>query len=259
MNRTVAIVQARVGSSRLPGKVLKRLKQRTVLAEVLERVAAIPGVSSVVCATSLEMEDDPVALEASNVGAEVFRGSLLDVLARYRGAALSAQADVIVRVTSDCPLIDPTVCGAVIKLLEDADADYAANNLLRGFPHGLDCEAFTFQLLERAHHEAMAPEEREHVGPWMRSMEGIRRASLQGPGGDALKQRWTLDYPADFEFLSALFRELGDLQVFPHWRCIMHMVEVVPELSALQDRCRVSADLEVPDVQVIATRKYEDA
>lgn len=203
--RTVAIVQARMTSTRLPGKVLERLGEGTVLAEVLRRCARIPGVDAVCCAAPDGAVHDAVAAEAERCGARVVRGDETDVLARYRKAAETCGAELALRVTSDCPLIDAQVCGAVLALAAEGSADYAANNLGRAWPHGYDCEAFTRELLETAAATASEPHEREHVTPWMRSHPSVRRANLDGPGGATGDLRVTLDFPEDLAFLRALF------------------------------------------------------
>ena len=238
MTRTVGIVQARTGSTRLPGKVLKPLGGDTALFQVLRRVAAIPALESVVCATSDRPEDDVIATEAKRCGAEVYRGSLDDVLTRYLGAAKMANADVILRVTSDCPLIDPDVCGEVIALRASSDADFATNNTPPGFPVGLDCETFTLDALERAERDAKDTIEREHVTPWLRTNSDVRHANLDGPGGRFVEQRWTLDYPEDYAFFAALFDALPPPPEIPGWRDVFATVMGDAELSRLQERCR---------------------
>jgi len=137
MSKTACIIQARLGSTRLPGKVLETLGDAPVLEHVLRRCQAIEGVDEVVCATVEGADGDAVATLADNLDIAVYRGSESDVLARYHGAAHAVGADVVMRVTSDCPLIDPEVCAAVLKLREEADADYAANNMPPSWPHGL--------------------------------------------------------------------------------------------------------------------------
>ncbi len=196
-----------MGSTRLPGKVLMDLAGRTVLSWVLERCAAIPGIDTVVCATTDAPEDGAIAAEAARCGAVVHRGPGEDVLERYRGAAAAVGATEVMRVTSDCPLIDPALCGAVLALRRERGVDYACNNLPPSWPHGLDCEAFTSAALERAARLAREPHQREHVTPWLRTAPDIRRACLTGPGGDAARLRLTLDHPEDL----ALFRALAPL------------------------------------------------
>jgi spore coat polysaccharide biosynthesis protein SpsF len=233
--RTVCIIQARRGSTRLPGKVLERLGEFPVLIHVLRRCAVIPGVDAVVCATVEGADGDTVSALAAGAGADVFRGSESDVLARYLGAARQSAADIVMRVTSDCPLIDPEVCGEVLRLRAAEAADYAANNLPPGWPHGLDCEAFTRAALEEAAATATEPDDREHVTPWIRRNQAYRRVNLSGPGGDLVAQRWTLDYPEDLDFLRALSarRDLG--APYPSWREIAALVAREPALSRLNE------------------------
>ncbi|HVT53142.1 MAG TPA: GNAT family N-acetyltransferase [Dongiaceae bacterium] len=239
MSRTAVVVQARVGSTRLPGKVLQVLRGKTVLAHALARCAAIPGIDAVVCATSDLPQDDPIAIAAEKAGARVFRGSQDDVLARYLGAADSVGAEIVLRVTSDCPLIDPAICRAVLDLRDSAGADYASNNMPRLYPHGLDCEAFTTAALRRASTSTTLPFDREHVTPWLRRANGLKRANLLGPGWPASMHRWTLDYPEDLDFFRAVFDALED-----------------PERAAMQDVLSLLASR--PDILALnATRRHE--
>jgi spore coat polysaccharide biosynthesis protein SpsF (cytidylyltransferase family) len=239
MSRTVVVVQARMGSTRLPGKVMMDLAGQSVLAHVLERCAAIPGVERVCCATVEGAEGDPVAAEAARRGAEVFRGSEQDVLDRYHGAAGELGSDIVMRVTSDCPLIDPAICGEVLALRARLDADYACNNMPPSWPHGLDCEAFTFAWLARAAKEARKPSEREHVSPFIRNHPDATKANLAGPGGAVLGHRWTLDTQADLDFLRALFERLPPGAASWDYRVPLDLVEQDPALAAInagQDR-----------------------
>lgn len=209
---TVVIVQARFGSSRLPGKVLEDVAGKPALLWCLDRCAQIPGVNEVVCATPDNPQDDPVAELAEQAGYMVARGSETDVLARYAHAAREAKADVVMRVTSDCPLIDPQIAGEVLRLLMESAGriDYAANNMPPKFPHGLDCEAFDVGLLYAAEQQARDDYQREHVTPWIRRHPGIMRANLRGPGNGLERLRWTLDYAQDLEFFRALAHAAGD-------------------------------------------------
>ena len=206
--KTAAIIQARMGSTRLPGKVLMTLSGKTVLHYVLERCQAIEGVDVVCCAISENNDSDPVAAETERCGAIVFRGSEADVLDRYYRAAKELDADVVLRVTSDCPLIDPAVCADVLKLRETENADFACNNMPPTWPHGLDCEVFTFDWLERAAVEARDPYEREHVGPYVRTHADTRKVNLESPDFALVLHRWTLDTPEDFAFFEALWPHL---------------------------------------------------
>lgn len=204
--RTAVIVQARYGSSRLPGKAVLPLGVGTVLSQVLARCSRIAGVDVVVCAIPDTPDSDPVAEEAFACGALVVRGSETDVLSRYADAVRAAKADVVMRITSDCPFVDPLICSRVLTLL--AQADYASLDMPATWPHGLDCEAFPARLLFAAEQNADEPYEREHVTPWIRA-RAKPKATLTGPGGPFTALRWTLDYPEDYAFLKAAYAALG--------------------------------------------------
>jgi spore coat polysaccharide biosynthesis protein SpsF len=198
-----------MGSTRLPGKILKDLGGMTALAQCLRRCAAIPGIGRVVCAVPEGPEDDPVAAEAVRCGALVARGPSADVLRRYALAAEAAAADVVMRVTSDCPLIDPALCGRMLDKLMAEGLDFVCNNTPPSWPHGLDAEVFTRALLDEADRKAAEPFEREHVTPWMRKAPQVRRGNIARDGADLSEVcRWTLDYPEDYAFLAALFARL---------------------------------------------------
>lgn len=235
--KTAIIVQARMGSTRLPGKVLKPLAGHTVLEEVLQRCRAIPGADTVVCAIPEDAADDALIAPAQRAGAMVTRGSATDVLQRYRRATDEAGADVVMRVTSDCPLIDPALCGEVLALRASRGVDYAANNMPAGFPHGLDCEAFTAAALRRADETARDPYEREHVTPWLRTHASVSRAALPGPGGAVLEQRWTLDFPEDYALMQAVFARLPAGAT--SWRETLAVVQADPALDRVNAERRV--------------------
>jgi spore coat polysaccharide biosynthesis protein SpsF (cytidylyltransferase family) len=208
MGLTAVIVQARMNSLRMPAKVMRRIGGRTILDYVLARCARIPDVDALVCATVNDRSCDPIAAEAVRVGVNVFRGDEYDVIARYRGAAEAVGADVVMRVTSDCPLIDPAVCGAVLRLRAECGVDYACNNMPPSWPHGLDCEAFTIDALRRADTLVTELAEREYPTRPMRTLPGWSRVSLLGPGGELAELRLTLDTPPDFALFEALLPRL---------------------------------------------------
>ncbi len=188
---TAVIVQARMGSSRLPRKVMRMLAGRTVLRHVLTRCRAIPAADVVVCAVPDDEASAPLEAVAVECGTEIFRGPEMDVLARYLGAARAVDANIVMRVTSDCPLIDPAICGEVLALRERERADYAANNAPRSFPHGLDCEAFTTAALAESDTNTQVASDREHVTPWLRRAPHLKRANLHS--GDAESRGAPLD------------------------------------------------------------------
>jgi UDP-2,4-diacetamido-2,4,6-trideoxy-beta-L-altropyranose hydrolase len=256
MTKTVAIIQARFGSTRLPGKVLKPLGSGIVLDQAIQRCRAIPSIDAVVIATTDLDEDGAIVAAAERAGALVHRGSSEDVLSRYAGAANRSDADIVLRVTSDCPLIDPGICERVIRLRAEMAADYASNNMPRLYPHGLDCEVFTREALDRADRTATAGYDREHVTPWLRRTADLTRASVVGPGWPAVQQRWTLDFPEDYDFFAALF------PLLPRDR-IAGMDEVLgilaahPEIVAINAHRRVGGPGAKPTSAPAAVLRFE--
>lgn len=202
----VAVIQARMGSQRLPGKVLLPLAGRSLLAHVIERAAQSPGVDEVHVATTRRPHDDVVAAEAARCGATVTRGPEADVLARYAQAARETRADLVVRITADCPLLAPEVVGRAIQTLRASDADYASNTRLRHFPRGLDVEIFTAEALEHADSEAKDPDEREHVTPYIwRRPEQFQLADVCARPEEVCPDgRLTVDEPADYGLVCAV-------------------------------------------------------
>ncbi len=230
--RTAVIVQARFGSTRLPGKVLEDLAGHSVLEHVLHRCRAIADADVVCCAIPAAGDSDAVAQAAERAGALVYRGDEHDVLDRYYRAAQKVDAAVVMRVTSDCPLIDPAICAAVLRLRAHHGADYAGNNMPRSGPHGLDCEAFTFAALQRAAREATDAYSREHVTPWLRSHPQLIRCNL-AVGTEGGELRWTLDYPEDLAFLRALFVLLPPWPAIPPTRDVLRVLTGHPEIAAI--------------------------
>lgn len=205
---SAVVVQARMTSTRLPGKVMLPLGGKTVLEHVLERCLAIPGVGAVCCAVPDAPESAPLVETARKAGAAVYQGSEADVLDRHYQAARMVSAEFVLRVTSDCPLTDPEVCGRVFDLVRGGGADFACNNMPPSWPHGLDCEAVSMVWLERAWREAAKQFEREHVMPWIRTHPDVAKANLVGPGGGTEDNRWTLDDPSDYAFFEAMWQRL---------------------------------------------------
>lgn len=187
-------------STRLPGKMMLSLGGEPAIRHVLRRCQDIPGIDHVICAVPAGSKSTPIKREALALGVRVVTGSERDVLGRYHKAAMVVEADIIMRVTGDCPLIDPGICADVLALMEDG-VDYASNVAPRGWPKGLDCEVFTFDALSRAHQETDDPDDREHVTPWMR--RNLHCVNLDGDGDPKL--RWTLDTLNDYLFLSGKF------------------------------------------------------
>jgi spore coat polysaccharide biosynthesis protein SpsF (cytidylyltransferase family) len=232
--RTVALIQARMGSTRLPGKVLAPLAGTPLLALVIERTAAAPGLDAIAVATSDLARDDVVAAVAEEAGVDVVRGSEQDVLDRFHGGAERLGADVLVRITADCPLVDPELIGRVIDLRARNRLDYAAIPTgglpgIRCFPDGLDCEVFTATALAIAWREATDPYDREHVSPLIKRDARFARAYLEADT-DLAAERWTVDHPEDLEFVRAVVDRLGRACGY---RGILALLEREPELRAL--------------------------
>ena len=212
---TLAIIQARMGSARLPGKMLMDLAGRPVLAHVVAAARAIAGVDKVVVATSVEVGDDALAQWCDDHDVACFRGSEKDVLERFTGAARAHGADVVLRLTGDCPLLDPEIAGQVLALLIEGGADYASNVDPASWPDGLDCEAMTMAALETAAAEARRPSDREHVTPFLRNTKArfsTLNLTCSVPG--LARHRWTLDKADDLAFLEKVAAHLpGDRPV----------------------------------------------
>ena len=231
--RTIAIIQARMGSSRLPGKVLMDLHGETTLGRVVMAARAIAGVDTAVVATSAAPSDDPVAAwcEERNIG--FYRGPEDDVLERMRIAAKGENAEIVMRLTADCPLLDPAVCGQVLLLREQTNSDYASNVDPATWPDGLDCEVFTMGALSSASQEATAAADREHVTPFIRRNRGRFKVANLGCSIPGLQHhRWTLDTERDLKFLRAVLAELPKNRPVTHPE-VLAVLRKFPELSAL--------------------------
>ena len=198
--RAVCVVQARLGSTRLPGKVLMPFGNMTVLGSVLSRCKQIRGVDQVVCAIPDEPRSEKIEEEALKFGIVSYRGPEDDVLTRYYLAATATDADAVMRITADCPLIDPNVCWQVLKKFYRDRTPYISNVLPRTYPRGLDCEVFSFKALEQAFTDARQDYDREHVTPFIQRY--FTRDFISGPGPDGTPL--TIDTTEDYERLVTL-------------------------------------------------------
>ncbi len=257
--RVVAIIQARMASSRLPGKVLLDIAGRPMLQRVVTRASRAAYVDRALVATTTDPSDDEVAAFCAEHGIPCTRGSHFDVLDRYYQAALQSRPDVVVRVTGDCPAIDPALIDDTVQTLLGAQAsdaclpafDFVANRLPppyhRSFPIGLDVEVCTFAALERAWKEGHEPVHREHVMPYL--YEGVHLAAANpaletgtSPRGfriglrnyvpDLGAYRWTVDTPEDLEFMRQVFGRFGGRDDFS-WKELLHLIQREPALAAI--------------------------
>lgn len=202
--RRVAIIQARMSSSRYPGKVLASLGGLPMIVFMVRRVRASRLLDGLLVATSTDPSDDALANTLQEYGIECFRGHLNDVLDRYTQAARSLGAEHVVRLTGDCPLMDADLVDRGLSELARGDTDYVANNLPPSYPDGLDVECFTMAALETAWREAQRPSEREHVTPFIRGGGAGLRARGWTAVSDLSSLRWTVDHPDDLNHVSAL-------------------------------------------------------
>ena len=225
-----------MGSMRLPGKVLMDIGGGTALARVVRRLSRATLINEVVVATSDLPVDDAIVQECEQLGIACFRGSESDVLDRYYWAAKNSDPDSVVRITSDCPVIDPQLVDETIQAFEAHRADYASNVIPRTYPRGLDTEVFTAEALAWAWLEAREPHQREHVTPYFyEHPETFKIASAAGDA-DLSHHRWTLDTPEDLDLIRAIYSRFDNRDDFS-WRDVVDLMEREPEL------CRLNAHI----------------
>ncbi len=249
--KVVAIIQGRMSSSRLPGTILADIAGQPMLQRVFLRTARAATVTETIFATTTDPSDDPVAEYCDFSGMPFTRGSLYDVLDRYYQAAKQTKADVIVRITADCPVIDPALIDEVVDTLLDSEFDFVCNRLPppwhRTYPIGLDVEACTFKNLSKAWKEAKEPQHREHAMPYFYEGVELTRQSRTletgtSPRGyniallhhttDFGDYRWTVDTPEDLEFMRQVYNRLGGREDFT-WKEVLDVVHKEPALMKI--------------------------
>ena len=249
--RVIAIVQGRMGSSRLPGKILADIAGQPMLSRVYIRTSRAATVTETVCATTTDPSDDPVAEYCDFGGISFTRGSLYDVLDRYYQTAKEFNADVVVRITADCPVIDPSLIDEAVNTLREDKYDFVANRLpppfTRTYPIGLDVEVCTFAALEAAWKDAKATFHREHVMPYLYEgveLSAVNRQLSEGisPRGIRIAQlhhitdfgdyRWTVDTPEDLEFMRQVYARFDGRDDFS-WREVLDLVHDNPDLMKI--------------------------
>ena len=230
----LAILQARVTSTRLPNKVLAPILGQPMLARQIERLRRAATFATLVVATSDDASDDPLAAMCAAIGVPWHRGSLNDVLARFQGAcAAFGPADHVVRLTGDCPLADPAVIDAVVRHHLASGADYTANAIQPSWPDGLDVEVMRSAVLQRAFDEARLPSEREHVTPYIhKHPEWFRIEHVRGKQ-DLSYLRWTVDEPADLAFVTEVYAALYPQNPAFDTAAVLSLLEQRPELAKL--------------------------
>ena len=225
--KTVAIVQARMGSTRFPNKVMRAICGTPMIGLLLERLSKARRIDQIVLATATDPRNAPLAEYVRDLGYVVYQGSENDVLDRYYQAAKLVNPDVVVRITGDCPLIDPELVDAVVGKLVDGRADFAANTEPPTYPDGLDTEAFTFAALETAWKQAQQPHQREHVTPFMIESHELARVN-HAHETDESQERWTVDEPDDFEVVRHVFEHFHPRRHFG-WLEVLALRNAHPE------------------------------
>jgi len=229
-----AIVQARTGSTRLPNKIFKELCGKPILWHVVNRLSYSKQINQIIVATTNLMEDDKVEEFCKSNKIPFYRGSSDDVLSRYYEAAKKFNVDLIVRITSDCPVIDPQILDEMlkefIKLYEIEKIDYMSNTIIRTFPRGLDAEIFPFNVLEKTYYEAKQNYEREHVTPYIYQHPEIFKIKNFPYEKDYSFHRWTVDTIEDFQLIEKIYESLYKENEIFYFEDILKLFEDKPEL-----------------------------
>lgn len=238
--KVVIISQARMTSTRLPGKVLKKVLGKPLLEYQIERLRRVKLADEIVIATTVNDTDQPVVDLCQKLDVHCYRGSEDDVLSRYYEAAREYEADVVVRVTSDCPLIDPAVVDKAINhyMENDDEYDYVSNTLQRTYPRGMDTEVFSFKALQEANHLGVLKPEREHVTLYLYNNPRQFRLGNVEYGRDCSEHRWTVDTPEDFALIKNIIEGIyPDNTNFTLEDVLAHMVSF-PDLKNLNKQIK---------------------
>lgn len=229
--KTIALIQARMSSSRLPGKVLLDISGQPMLLHVIHRAKQAKSVDLVAVITSTHADDDAIEMLCKENNIPCFRGSLDDVLDRYYQAAIHFQADIIVRLTADCPLLDPLIVEKVVRTFHESSLDYVSNTLESTYPDGLDTEVFRFETLEKAWKEARLKSEREHVTAYIYNHPELFRLGSVKQEQDLSSLRWTVDTFRDLEFVRIIYNFFKDVE-FGMYE-ILKLMKEHPEVTKL--------------------------
>lgn len=232
--KTIAIIQARMGSTRLPGKALVEIKGKPMLWHVVNRTRRVNKLDDVVVATTTNEADQAIVSLCESEGWLYFRGSEEDVLDRYYRVAALYCADTIIRITSDCPLIDPEIVDLVIEAFINEKADYASNTLPpRTYPRGLDAEVFSFAALERAWKEDANPALKEHVTPYLYRHPQEFKLARVAHETDLSQMRWTVDTLEDLTFIRKIYGYFKCTDF--RWKEVLNVLNTHPGLSKINE------------------------
>lgn len=226
--KTVIIVQARMTSTRLPGKVLKTVLGKPLLEYQIERLRRIKSADEIVIATTINDTDQPIVDLCERLSVSYFRGSEDDVLARYHGVAKKYNADIVIRITSDCPVIDPMVCEEAITYFLENQSQYDYVRLEQ-YPRGLDTEVFSFNVLDECFREATDKPDREHVTPFIYRHPMRYRIKHITCGQDYSHHRWTVDTIEDFELIKRIIKKLYSINIMFNFVDILNVLKENPK------------------------------
>jgi len=238
------IIQARMGSSRLPGKTLMELEnKKTTLDFVIEQLSFSKLINRVVIATTSLDEDNVIEQKVKSLGINCFRGSEMDVLDRYYRCAKEFEMKTIVRITADCPIIDPTIVDKVIEQFQSGNYDYAANIIFRTYPVGTDTEIFSFNSLEKCWNEAKQPSEREHVTPFMRNKNSNFKIENIQNDQDLSHLRWTLDLKEDLILIREIVSKIKNRPILTS--DVLDLFSKEPRLISINEHLAKSRGTEI--------------
>jgi spore coat polysaccharide biosynthesis protein SpsF len=236
---TAIIIQARMASTRLPGKIMKKVLDKTLLEYQIERLRRVKQANRIVIATTDHGDEQPIVDLCKRLSVDYFRGSENDVLARYYEAATDYGADIVVRVTSDCPLIDPEVVDRVIGHFQQhqSEVDYVSNTFPElTYPRGMDTEVFSYQALKEAYQEAVDQPEREHVTIFIKRRPERYRIVNLPYHRDVSRHRWTVDTPEDFELVRRMLTELYPVNPEFTLEDCLQLIKKHPEWQRINDQ-----------------------
>jgi glutamate-1-semialdehyde aminotransferase/spore coat polysaccharide biosynthesis protein SpsF (cytidylyltransferase family) len=254
--KIIALVQARMGSTRLPGKVMKTVVNSPVIELLLKRLSLSKRINQIILATSQNPENGALVEHVSNLGFTVFQGNENDVLDRFYQASKIYQGDIIVRITGDCPFVDPVLVDSIIDKFIEGQFDYFTNTLPPTFPDGLDVEVFSFEVLEKATIESSKSTEREHVTPYLRNSNGIKKGNYISDS-DYSNLRWTLDEYSDLEFINEVFEKFKP-NIHFSWKEILKLIHESPGLNLLNQHIMRNEGYLTSKLNEIELRKNVD-
>lgn len=232
--KITAVIQARLGSTRLPGKTMMTIEGEPLLGHLVKRIKATNYVNDIIIATTVNKRDDAIVEFARSNNLKFYRGSEEDVLDRFYNACVEFSVDTIVRVTPDCPLLDPRVVDIVITRYMEGNYDYVSNVIIPTFPDGLDTEVFPFKSLKKAWHEAKLLSEREHVTAYIiKHPDKFRLFNVRREGEDLSGMRWTVDTQRDLEFIREIFLNMKSRDGIFYSEDIIDVLKKKPDLTKI--------------------------